>query len=175
MIITDKVNNSTNITTLTLYREGLFYKCYNEDAMIFVQKVKAYKVSAKFVKRVEANVYSIGFPVSEVEKGHLSFENISEKIGAKSYEIKDKHIVFLIENADAKRDYNEWTETIQEDKNVVAAKEPALVYEPRLDMDGIISMIKNYDLANSTPMQGLNFIQQLKSELYQIEKNNGNI
>jgi len=36
-------------------------------------------------------------------------------------------------------------------------------------------MIKNYDLANSTPMQGLNFIQQLKSELYQIEKNNGNI
>lgn len=144
MTIAEKIEISADKTKFTLFKEGLFYKCYNEDAMIFVQKVKAYKVSAKFVKRVEANVYSIGFPVSEVEKGHLSFENISEKIGAKSYEIKDKHIVFLIGNADAKRDYNEWTETIQEDKNVVAAKEPAPIYKTRLDMNGVINMIKNY-------------------------------
>ena len=173
MTIAEKTQVSANKTRFTLFKEGLFYKCYNEDAMIFVQNVKKYKVSAKFVKSVGANVYSIGFPASEVKKGHLSFENISEKIGAKSYEIKDKHIVFLIGNADAKRDYNEWTETIQEDKNVVAAKDPAPIYKTKLDMNGIINMIKNYDLANSTPMQGLNFIQQLKSELYQIEKNNG--
>ena len=128
MTIAEKIQCSVDKTIFTLFKEGVFYKCYNEDAMIFVQNVKKYKVSAKFVKSVGANVYSIGFPASEVKKGHLSFENISEKIGAKSYEIKNKHIVFLIGNADAKRDYNEWTETIQEDKNVVAAKDPAPIY-----------------------------------------------
>ena len=70
----------------------------------------------KFVKSVGAEVLSLGFPVSEVEKGHLSFENISEKIGAKSYEIKDKYIVFQLSNADGKRAYNEWTEIIQDEK-----------------------------------------------------------
>jgi hypothetical protein len=175
MTISDKVKNSANITTLTLYSEGLFYKCYNEDAMIFVKKVKAYKVSAKFIKSVGANVYSIGFPVREVEKGHLDFENISEKIAAKNYEVKDKHIVFLIGNADAKKDYNTWTATIQENKSIVVAKEPAPMHKSRLAMDGIINMIKSYDLANSTPMQGLNFIQQLKMEVHKVEENNGNI
>jgi hypothetical protein len=28
---------------LTLIKEGLFYKCYNKDAMVFVQRVSAYK------------------------------------------------------------------------------------------------------------------------------------
>ena len=175
MYIKEKIALSKQRHTITLHREGLFYKCYNEDAMVFSQRVRNYKVTIRFVKNVGANVYSIGFPASEVKKGHLSFENISEKTGAKSYEIQDKHVVFLIENTDIKGDYNQWIETIQEDKDVVTAKEPTLVYEPRFGMDEIINMIKNFDLANSTPMQGLNFIQQLKSELYQIEKNNGNI
>ena len=88
MAIAEKIQCSADKTIFTLFKEGLFYKCYNEDAMVFVQNVKKYKVSAKFVKSVGANVYSIGFPASEVEKGHLSFENISEKIGAKSLEFK---------------------------------------------------------------------------------------
>jgi hypothetical protein len=32
-------------------------------------------------------VYSVGFPVSEVKKGSLSLANISEKIGAKGFEV----------------------------------------------------------------------------------------
>jgi len=45
MTIADKIECSTNKTKFTLYKEELFYKCYNEDAMIFVQHIKAYKVS----------------------------------------------------------------------------------------------------------------------------------
>ena len=52
--------------------------------MVFVMKVKNYKVSSKFVKTMMEKVYSFGFPSSEVFNGNLSFKSISEKIGAKS-------------------------------------------------------------------------------------------
>ena len=61
MTISEKIVNSANHTRFTLYKEGLFYKCYNEDAMVFVKNVKDYKVSEKFVKSVGAEVYSIWF------------------------------------------------------------------------------------------------------------------
>ncbi len=32
----------------TLFKEALFYKCYNEDAMVFVQKVRVYKPTKSF-------------------------------------------------------------------------------------------------------------------------------
>jgi hypothetical protein len=63
MTISEKIDNSANHTRFTLYKEGLFYKCYNEDAMVFVKNVKDYKGSEKFVKSVGAAVYSIGFPL----------------------------------------------------------------------------------------------------------------
>jgi uncharacterized protein (TIGR02145 family) len=86
MTIAEKVSHSANRALFTLYKEGLFYKCYNADVMVFVIKVKNYKVSSKFVKSAGEKVYSIGFPSSEVLNGNLSFKSISEKIGAKSFE-----------------------------------------------------------------------------------------
>ena len=65
---------------------GFLYKYSNVDVMVFVIKVKNYKVSSKFVKSAGEKVYSIGFPSSEVLNGNLSFKSISEKIGAKSFE-----------------------------------------------------------------------------------------
>lgn len=80
MTLKEKILFSTEEKRFTLYKEGLFYKCYNEDAMLFVKKVREYKVNNKFVKSTGSNVFSIGFPASEIEKGKLSFEEISTKI-----------------------------------------------------------------------------------------------
>ena len=100
MTTVEKMSLAINNKYLTLFKEGLFYKCYNEDAMVFVKNVKEYKVSKKFVKNVGADVYSIGFPVSEVEKGKLTLEFITGKIAAKSFEIKDTEVVFLLNEGD---------------------------------------------------------------------------
>ncbi len=51
MRIAEKIQASADKTLFTLFKEGLFYKCYNEDTMVFAQKIKEYKVSSKFVKR----------------------------------------------------------------------------------------------------------------------------
>ena len=45
MTIAEKVSHSANSALFTLYTEVLFYKCYYEDVMVFVIKVKNYKVS----------------------------------------------------------------------------------------------------------------------------------
>jgi hypothetical protein len=52
MTIVEKIQISADKTKFTLFKEGLFYKCYNENALVFTEKVKRYKVSAKFVKSV---------------------------------------------------------------------------------------------------------------------------
>jgi len=51
MTIFQKITNSKDPSVFTLYREGMFYKCYNEDAMVFHQWVKDIKITSKFIKR----------------------------------------------------------------------------------------------------------------------------
>ena len=88
----------------TLFKEGLFYKCYNEDAMVFTQRVRVYKLSNKYVKSVGSEVLSLGFPISEVEKGNLSLASVSEKIGATSFEESDGNIVFSLNDIGIKKE-----------------------------------------------------------------------
>ena len=102
MTTAEKIALAKSNNYFTLFKEGLFYKCYNEDAMVFVQRLRAYKVSTKFIKIVGDTVYSIGFPVGEVEKGNLTLEFISEKIAAKSFEIKETDVLFLHNDGDLK-------------------------------------------------------------------------
>ena len=45
MTIVEKIILAKSNKQFTLFKEGLFYKCYNEDPMVFVQKVMAYKVN----------------------------------------------------------------------------------------------------------------------------------
>ena len=45
MTLAEKVNQSADGTLFTLHKEGLFYKCYNEYAMVFVKRVKKYKIT----------------------------------------------------------------------------------------------------------------------------------
>ena len=45
MTTAEKIALAKSNNYFTLFKEGLFYKCYNEDAMVFVQRLRAYKVS----------------------------------------------------------------------------------------------------------------------------------
>jgi hypothetical protein len=173
MTIAKKTQLSADKKRFILYKEGLFYKCFNEGAMVFTKYVKPYKVSVKFIKTVNANVYSIGFPASEIEKDKLRKETILEKIGASHYEEKDKHIIFFLKDKNLKSGYLKWQKTIPLDIKDEVINEQITSYN--IPDNTIYNMIENYDLANNTPMQGLSFIQQLKEALAQINKYNGNI
>lgn len=172
MTIAEKIQYAADKKVVTFFKEGLFYKCYNEDAMVFAQKVKNYKVSSKFVKSIGNDVLSLGFPISEVEKRALSLEFISEKINSVSVEEKENNIVFLLRDEHLKNGYQEWITSI-ESTNKNKLEEPHADYKCTLNYERIISEIKKYDLANTTPMQSFGFIQQLKENVAQIEAENG--
>ena len=72
-----------------------------------MQKVRKYKVSSKFVKATISNLHSIGFPASEVEKGKLSFDDISTKIEAQSFTVQNDIVVFLLDKEEAKIGFNQ--------------------------------------------------------------------
>ena len=76
MTTAEKIALAKSNNYFTLFKEGLFYKCYNEDAMVFVQRLRAYKVSTKFIKIVGDTVYSIGFPVGERPSCSVPFPHV---------------------------------------------------------------------------------------------------
>ena len=90
--------------------------------MLFAQRVRAYKVGVKYVKSVGTEVLSLGFPVSEVEKGNVPFEYILEAIGAEYYNEETHGIVFSLKD-DIKQNYNEYQEAIINAKAPYAEKE----------------------------------------------------
>ena len=94
MTIAEKVLISKNEWVLTLFKEGLFYKCFNEDAMVFTQRVRNYKITSKYVKSIGEQVLSIGFPSNEIEKNKTTLETIKNAIGASSFKIEDQFIEF---------------------------------------------------------------------------------
>ena len=158
MTVLEKTKNSINSTIFTLYKEGLFYKCFNEDAMIFSQRVKEYKVTAKFVKSVGAEVLSLGFPISEVVKGNLTLLSISESIGATSYKDEPHGIVFCLKE-EIKQSYNKFQAVIISAKESEAEKDFSNNNASRKKIE---KLILEFDLANSTPMQSMAFILELK-------------
>ena len=168
MTTVEKIILAKSNKQFTLFKEGVFYKCYNEDAMLFIKRVKEYKVNSKFIKSAGSVVHSIGFPVSETEKENLSFEIICEKISAENFEKKNENVVFLINDFEIKNDYEVWEQSIQTSANKVV-NHTNESYDRTIQLENIATMISNYDLANNTPMQGLSFIQDLKIKIQKIE------
>lgn len=176
MGIKDKLEICAEKTRFTLFKEGIFYKCYNEDAMVFVQRVKPYKVSSKYIKNVGAEVLSLGFPVSEVNKDKLSFNMLCEKLGADKYDERTDKLTFYLKD-NLKQGFEKWQEDVVNEKPAKYTDEPesGKYKTTGLYTTELITLIKEFDLANSTPMQGLGFVQQLKMVVHKIEENNGNI
>jgi hypothetical protein len=100
MPITEEIQISANKTKFTLFKEGLFYKCYNEDASVFTEKINKYKVNAKYIKSVGAAVLSLGFPVSVIAMSTITFEAIAVAIDAPSYFENTDAVVFELKNKD---------------------------------------------------------------------------
>ena len=70
----------------------MFFKVYNQNAMWFTQHIKGYKINSKFVKTVNQQLFSIGFPQSLVLANLLVSQNkallkIEEKQGFIAYKI----------------------------------------------------------------------------------------
>jgi hypothetical protein len=71
MTLKEKVTLVAQHNRLYLFKEGVFYKAYNQNAMWFAQKIKRYNVTVKYIKKIQQEVFSIGFPISYLDSIHL--------------------------------------------------------------------------------------------------------
>lgn len=165
MTILQKITTSKDPSVFTLYREGMFYKCYNEDAMVFHQRVKDFKITSKFIKRAGSVVLSLGFPQNIIEKGTVTIKGIEEAMGAVSWSEEPHGVVFQL-SKEIKMGYDAFQEVMQ------VAREPVNSLKTTTNdtsYQKLIEKIRNYNLANQTPMQGMAFIQELKDDIMKEE------
>ena len=143
MTILDKVTLQQQDTTkIFLFKEGVFYKAYNEGA--FLLQDRNYKVAVKKIKSVENEVLSIGFPISVLEK--LKENRQSEEYD--NYCSLQSNIVFSLLL------YEEWYQN-----QITNIKRVDRKY---LEEYTLKDTIKNYPLANKTPIEVFIWVADLQ-------------
>lgn len=157
MEIKEKIEISANPTKFTLFKEGMFYKCYNEDAMVFYKNIKEYKISAKYVKALKSTVLSLGFPKSAIPA--LLSSELSNKLGLGDAVECESFIEYGL-NKEAKSGFSNFKTTLLD-----AHETQQLTEKEQDSKERVLCKLKNFDLANHTPMQTMEFIKELKELL----------
>ena len=142
---------------IMLFKEALFCKAYEECAWLFCMFIKAYKPVKQYIKKVNKEIVSIGFPVSVLE-------NIINIAKEKGYEIEqNENIIRISINETYEGSFEEWKNNIamqsptQNDKNYVSNIDKR--------KEEIIEKLKGYSLANHTPIETMYFVMELQKEL----------
>lgn len=66
-----------NHSSIYFYREGVFYKAYEQSAYLFVHHIKPFQVKKRYVKSVKREVISVGFPTNSLYN-YFSKEKVTE-------------------------------------------------------------------------------------------------
>lgn len=154
MTVKERIALATQNNKLYCFKEGMFFKVYNQNAMWIAQHVKGYKINSKFVKAVNQHVFSLGFPQSVVlEKGLGLLNKNLVKI-----EETQSFIAYKTSHTNKDEEYVNWcTKIVAQNNNTV--KQTA---KPNGALK-IQQALKNFDLANKTPLQAMEFVARLKS------------
>jgi hypothetical protein len=64
MTLKEKVALAAQANPLCLFKEGMLYKAYHQNAMCFAQKIKRYNATVKHLKNRQEEICTIGFPAS---------------------------------------------------------------------------------------------------------------
>jgi len=155
-----KVNLAAQPNTLYLFKEGMFYKAYNQNAMWFVQQIKPYKVTVKYIKKIKQEVYSIGFPITYLASINLkpiALQNIANTT--------PKLLCYTITQQPIKQiNYINWCANLPRQN-----AQPIQIIQPNTNsttmQTNIITPLQNFEMATKTPIQAFEFLIQLKKML----------
>lgn len=137
-----------NTESIFLFKEGIFYRCYEISAWHFINNVKVYKVFKKYVKVAKQDVIYLGFPQNILD------ELIKEIPKSK---ISENENYMEIQGFSGVSGFEKWKVGIPESN--VKTKTQNDFYA------GIITKIKQYPIVNKTPVEVFNFLVEIKKEL----------
>lgn len=86
MTIEEKIERESP-EMIRIYREGMFWKLYNRSAFHFFQLIRPYLVKKKYMKGLQAEIVSMGFPHSVLEDMLTRLEDVSVSLEKNEEEI----------------------------------------------------------------------------------------
>jgi hypothetical protein len=147
-----------NIDCIHLYKEGSFWKAYEQSAYLFVEYIKPYRTKLRYYKNINMNVISIGFPdvalANLIDKRKINFQSAMNI----SIDMEKK----LEEEA-----FNEWKSKAILLNSLVEkemqSKERKQEKNATGNEDGYLRMaIRSFPTADRTPMECMQFLVEIQ-------------
>lgn len=143
--ISEKIVHASS-SHLVLYKEGVFWVAYEQSAY-YLSQLMGYKPTKKYVKVVDRQVVSVGFPKVEALIDEL------EKAGMIKACRKESNLVEIVLSQSIDNSRFEIWKTLTEGKP--QKKEPTAVAD-------IEARVKAFPLAYKTPMEAFLFLKELQ-------------
>lgn len=145
---------SSNTDLIHLYKEGLFWKAYEQSAYLFVNSITSYKVKSKYDKKTRQDIIYIGLP-------QISLERAKEKYTVIRSDDKEITIKPIIANSSIQISFERWK------MMNLKTNEPLPIIQTRVNMSDadIANKVRMFNLESKTPMQCMMFLADLKKEI----------
>lgn len=168
MNLKDKINaESMDEPVILLYREGLFWKAYEQSAMRFVKEIRNYKLQKKHVKALAQDVVSLGFPDSRLK----------DLLKGKDFNQVDEGCISVKAQACGSREaFEAWkAEIVPVDAPASAGTAPAIqpvsAEQNPVGMNQaeceVIARLRAFSVETSSPLQCMMLISELQTRLKQ--------
>lgn len=159
MTLKEKIEHE-NPNQIHLYREGMFWKAYNQSAFHFFRLIKPYLVKKRYVKELKTEIVSMGFPHSILDDMLERLESVSV-----STEKGEKEICICLQAPQT--GYEEWFQQFEvEEKSDSPNRVGSPVPEPDIHITkGIIQALRDFPIMQKTPLEVQLFVLQLQEQL----------
>ncbi|MCX4292010.1 MAG: hypothetical protein OSJ36_09515 [Odoribacter sp.] len=165
MLLKEKLSRETG-NRIHFYREGMFWKLYNQSAFNFSQRVKQYLLKKKYIKEVKSWIVTMGFPDVVLK------ENL-ERLREYTLSVNVSEKVVEVELKEGLPGYQEWFEEIKEEvKGVREVKEEGTVpvVGNEDEKERILKDIRDFPILQKTPLDVQMFFIELQNRVVKLDK-----
>ena len=165
MLLKEKLSRETG-NRIHFYREGMFWKLYNQSAFNFSQRVKQYLLKKKYIKEVKSWIVTMGFPDVVLK------ENL-ERLREYTLSVNVSEKVVEVELKEGLPGYQGWVEEVKEEvKGLREVKEEGTVpvVGNEDEKERILKDIRDFPILQKTPLDVQMFFIELQNRVVKLDK-----
>lgn len=132
--------SQNNGSFILLYPEGMFYKAYERSAWLACMYLGNLLVKKRYIKKVQQDVVSVGFPKSSIEKW----------AGGRKIRTMDNYVMIILDDSEIQEYSDEIFHKWKDSGN---------------ESEEIYDRILSFPIENKTPMECMIFLSELKEKL----------
>lgn len=132
--------SQNNGSFILLYPEGMFYKAFERSAWLACMYLGNLLVKKRYIKKVQQDVVSVGFPKSSIEKW----------AGGRKIRTMDNYVMIILDDSEIQEYSDEIFHKWKDSGN---------------ESEEIYDRILSFPIENKTPMECMIFLSELKEKL----------